>query len=137
MSNRIANANILYVNRLTNQCYVDGEILELTRHTKPNESIKDTVFDLFAKYLTRCEEQKEVYHYLMYEQNTISVPNLCKILSQRSNKSERTYRRAIDNLRRGKIIIISHSIISCNIDYDISLLDLDDAKSLIIHIEKS
>lgn len=134
MNTKLDTANIIYANKYTNVCYTDGEILELIRRKRDNESIKDVIFDLYAKFITRCIEQYHIYKFLTYEESQISVAKLCKILGERYNKSDRTYRRSIDNLVKAKIIFVDKGIISLNIDYDLSLLDLNDTKSLIIHI---
>ena len=131
----INNADILYVNRLTNTVYVDGDILETNINKSKKELPRDTIFDIFARIITKNGEQRKALYHLLFDKEEYNKSTLCKKLSMLYGKSSRTYERALDYMF-GKRIIYNdrHKIIRVTIDYDLSLLDLDNVKSVIIHI---
>lgn len=132
---RINNADILYVNRLTNNVYVDGEILETTIGKSKKDLPKDTIFDIFARIITKNGEQRKILYHLLFDKEEYNKSTLCKRLSMLYGKSSRTYERGLDYMF-GKRIIYNdrNKIIRVTLDYDLSLLDLDNVKSIIIHI---
>lgn len=132
----MSNNDILYVNRLSNIVYKDGEILETIYAPKKNDTIKETIFEIFSRLLTRNGEQRKVLYHLMYDIAEYNKNSLSKHLKDLYGKSEKTYTRAIDHLIVRKIININkQKILQMNIDYNLSLLDLDNTKSIIIHIK--
>lgn len=132
----MSNNDILYVNRLSNTVYKDGEILETIYAPKKNDTIKETMFEIFSRLLTRNGEQRKVLYHLMYDIAEYNKNSLSKHLKDLYGKSEKTYTRAIDHLIVRKIININkQKILQMNIDYNLSLLDLDNTKSIIIHIK--
>lgn len=132
----MSNNDILYVNRLSNTVYKDGEILETIYAPKKNDTIKETIFEIFSRLLTRNGEQRKVLYHLMYDIAEYNKNSLSKHLKDLYGKSEKTYTRAIDHLIVRKIININkQKILQMNIDYNLSLLDLENTKSIIIHIK--
>lgn len=128
-------ADILYVNRLTNTVYIDGEVLETSvKEPKKNLHI-ETIFDIFARILTKSGEERKVLYHTIFDKAEYNKNTLSKHLSALYNKSERTYYRAIDYLLSRRIIYQTKSkILKVPIEYDLSILDLDEVKSIIIHI---
>lgn len=133
----IADSKILYLNRYLNVCYSDGEILELTKIKGKDDTVKDVIFELFAKVLTRCSEQRQVYKYLVYTQNEANVSAICNTLAEKHGKSQRTYRRAIDSLNKGRILSIKNGVVHLRAEYDLSLFDLDNTKAIVINIQSN
>lgn len=132
----MSNNDILYVNRLSNTVYKDGEILETIYTPKKNDTIKETIFEIFSRLLTRNGEQRRVLYHLMYDVAEYNKNSLSRHLKDLYGKSEKTYTRAIDYLIVRKIININkQKILQMNIDYNLSLLDLENTKSIIIHIK--
>lgn len=131
----IHNADILYVNKLTNTLYIDGDILETNISRAKNDLPRDTIFDIFARIITKNGEQRKVLYHLLFDKAEYNKSTLCKKLSVLYGKSSRTYERALDYLY-GKRIIYNdrNKIIHVALDYDLSLLDLENVKSVIIHI---
>lgn len=135
MANDIKNSDILYVNRLTNIIYQDGEILETSIKKDKKDSQRDTIFDIYARMLVKNSEQRKVLYHLIFDKEEYTRNKLCIKLSQLYDKSSRTYERAIDYLFSRKIIRADrYKILKVSIDYDLSFLDLDSVKSIIIHI---
>lgn len=137
MRNDIHNANILYVNRFENKVLVDGEILETHVAKSKKDSPRDTIFDIFARILVKNKEQRKVLYHVMFDKEDYTNKKLCDKLQLLYGKSARTYQRAIDYLC--SIRIIKHNrykVLKVNADYDLSLLDLDNFKSIIIHIDQ-
>ena len=132
----MGNSDILYVNRLSNTVYKDGEILETVYAAKKTDTIKDTIFEIFSRILTRNGEQRKVLYHLMYDIAEYNKNSLSKHLKELYGKSDKTYTRAIDYLISRRIInITKYKVLQMNIDYNLSLLDLDETKSIIIHIK--
>ena len=132
----MGNSDILYVNRLSNTVYKDGEILETVYAAKKTDTIKDTIFEIFSRILTRNGEQRKVLYHLMYDVAEYNKNSLSKHLKELYGKSDKTYTRAIDYLISRRIInITKYKVLQMNIDYNLSLLDLDETKSIIIHIK--
>ena len=131
----LANSDILYVNRLTNKVYKDGDILETYVKKSKKALPRETIFDIFARILTRCGEERKVLWHLMFDKEEYNKNSLAKALSNLYGKSNRTYIRAIDELLKRKIIIqTKNKILEVPIDYDLSLIDLENVKSIIVHI---
>ena len=129
----MGNSDILYVNRLSNTVYKDGEILETVYAAKKTDTIKDTIFEIFSRILTRNGEQRKVLYHLMYDIAEYNKNSLSKHLKELYGKSDKTYTRAIDYLISRRIInITKYKVLQMNIDYNLSLLDLDETKSIII-----
>ena len=132
----MGNSDILYVNRLSNTVYKDGEILETVYAAKKTDTIKDTIFEIFSRILTRNGEQRKVLYHLMYDIAEYNKNSLSKHLKELYGKSDKTYTRAIDYLISRRIInVTKYKVLQMNIDYNLSLLDLDETKSIIIHIK--
>lgn len=128
-------SDILYVNRLTNVVYQDGEILETTYRKAKKDTLTEAIFDVFARMLTRSGDERKVLYHLIFDKAEYTKNSLSKHLSAIYFKSERTYQRAIDDLLNRRFIQQSKSrILKVPIDYDLSLLDLENVKSIIIHI---
>ena len=135
MANDIKNSDILYVNKLTNVIYQDGEILETSVKKDKKETQRDTIFDIYARMLVKSSEQRKVLYHIIFDKEEYTRNKLCIKLSQLYGKSSRTYERAIDYLFGRRIIRADrHKILKVSIEYDLSLLDLDSVKSIIIHI---
>lgn len=135
MKDSLSNKDILYVNRLLNIVYSDGEILETNISRIKKEIPKETIFDIFARILTKNSEQRKVLYHITFDKEDYTRISLCKRLSLLYGKSDRTYSRAIDYLFGKRIIIQNkHRILKVPIEYDLSLLDLDNVKSVMIHI---
>lgn len=128
------NKDILYVNSLTNVCYNASEILELNIRRGGDETVPELIFNLYAKILTKCNEQKLVLYHLTYDKVAYTVAKLIKVLSASDTKSERTYRRAVEYLLKKRIIKVRDNILEVNVDYNLALLDLDNVKGIMIHI---
>lgn len=128
-------SDILYVNRLTNTVYSDGEILETNISKSKKDTKRDIIFDIFARILTKNGEQRKVLYHIIFDKEEYNRNTLSKKLSSLYDKSSRTYERAIDYLFTRRIIRADrHKILKVTIDYDLSLLDLDEVKSVIIHL---
>lgn len=128
-------SDVLFINRLTNIVYRDGEILETIINKRKNDTIKDVIFDIFARVITRNGEERKVLYHIIFDKEDYTNKKLTERLSQLYGKSTKTYQRAIDSLCLRKIIKHNrHKVLNAMTDYDLSLLDLDDAKSVIIHI---
>ena len=128
-------SDVLFINRLTNVVYRDGEILETIINKKKNDTIKDVIFDIFARVITRNGEERKVLYHIIFDKEDYTNKKLTERLSQLYGKSTKTYQRAIDSLCLRKIIKHNrHKVLNAMTDYDLSLLDLDDVKSVIIHI---
>lgn len=135
MKDSLSNKDILYVNRLLNIVYSDGEILETNISRIKKETPRETIFDIFARILTKNSEQRKVLYHITFDKEDYTRISLCKRLSLLYGKSDRTYSRAIDYLFGKRIIIQNkHRILKVPIKYDLSLLDLDNVKSVMIHI---
>lgn len=135
MKDSLSNKDILYVNRLLNIVYSDGEILETNISRIKKETPRETIFDIFARILTKNSEQRKVLYHITFDKEDYTRISLCKRLSLLYGKSDRTYSRAIDYLFGKRIIIQNkHRILKVPIEYDLSLLDLDNVKSVMIHI---
>lgn len=129
------NPDIIYVNRLTNVCYRDGDILETSYTKTKKDTPRDIIFDIFARILTKNGEQRKVLYHLIFDKEEYNRNNLCKKLSTLYGKSTRTYERAIDYLFGKKLLRTDRNkTIKVPIDYDLSLLDLENVKSIMIHI---
>lgn len=126
--------NILYVNRYTNVCYKENEILELNVQSGHDELVKDTIFNLYVRLLTKSGEQRLIFRYLLDHKEEYSIAKLIKVLSNDYGKSERTYRRAIENMIKRHILYVRNGILMINMDYDLSILDLDNIKSIMVHV---
>lgn len=135
MTNNIRNSDILYVNKLTNVIYQDGEILETSVKKDKKDTQRDTIFDIYARMLVKSSEQRKVLYHIIFDKEEYTRNKLSIKLSQLYGKSSRTYERAIDYLFGRRIIRADrHKILKVTIEYDLSLLDLDSVKSIIIHI---
>lgn len=131
----IGYADILYVNKLTNTCYKNGEILETNIVlNKKDKTAKEAIFDIFARMLTKNGEQRKVLYHIMFDAYLYNSSTLSTKLSYTYGKSERSYRRAIEYLLNKKVIQIKDKKFVVNIDYNLALLDLDEVKSIIIHL---
>ena len=127
--------DIMYVNRLSNVVYKDGEILETFIAKAKKDTPRDAIFDVFARVIAKNGEQRKVLYHLMFDKEEYTTNSLSKKLSELYGKSNRTYQRAVENLNLRRIIKYDkHRILKLPIDYDLSLLDLDSVKSVIIHI---
>lgn len=135
MNNKDKTPDIIYVNRLANVVYKDGEILETFINKAKKDTPRDAIFDIFARIITRNSEQRKVLYHLIFDKEEYTANALSNKLAKLYNKSARTFQRAIDYLYVRKIIRADrHRILKVPIDYDLSLLDLDKVKSVIIHI---
>ena len=105
----MGNSDILYVNRLSNTVYKDGEILETVYAAKKTDTIKDTIFEIFSRILTRNGEQRKVLYHLMYDVAEYNKNSLSKHLKELYGKSDKTYTRAIDYLISRRIINVTCS----------------------------
>ena len=127
--------DIMYVNRLSNVVYKDGEILETFIAKAKKDTPRDAIFDVFARVIAKNGEQRKVLYHLMFDKEEYTTNSLSKKLSELYGKSNRTYQRAVENLNLRRIIKYDkHRVLKLPIDYDLSLLDLDSVKSVIIHI---
>lgn len=136
MDTNLNKADIIYVNRLLNIVYKDGDILETTIAKIKKETPRETIFDIFARILTKSSEQRKVLYHLIFDKEDYTRPALCKRLNLLYGKSDRTFHRAIDYLFGKKIIYQDrHKILRVPVEYDLSLLDLDNIKSVMIHID--
>jgi len=128
-------SDILYVNRLTNVVYQDGEILETNVHKSKKATHIETIFDIFARILTRCGEERKILWHIIFDKEEYNKIKLADMLEKLYDKSSRTYLRSINEMIKRRIIIQSkHKVLKVPIEYDLSLLDLDNVKSIIIHI---
>lgn len=135
MANDIKNSDILYINRLTNTIYKDGDILESSIKKDKKDTQRDIVFDIFARILVKSSEQRKVLYHVIFDKQEYTRKILSNKLSELYGKSARTWERAIDYLFGRRILRADRNrIITIPIDYDLSLLDLDSVKSVIIHI---
>ena len=135
MANDIKNSDILYINRLTNTIYKDGEILESSIKKDKKQTQQDTIFDIFAKILVHNFEQRKVLYHVIFDKEEYTRKALSNKLSILYEKSPRTYERAIDCLFGRRILRVDRNkVIKVPIEYDLSLLDLDSVKSIVIHI---
>lgn len=132
----LANSDILYVNRLTNTLYRDGEILETNVKRSKKNTPRETIFDIFARILTRSGEDRKVLWHLMFDKEEYTKIRLAARLAALYDKSSRTYLRSIDDMLRRRIIVqTKNKILQVPIEYDLSMLDIDNVKSIIIHID--
>lgn len=132
---RSETSRVMYVNQFANIFYNANEILDLNLKSSASaNSPIDTIFNLYCRILTRSEEQRLVFYHLTYDKESYTISKLIKLLSDKYNKSERTYRRAIDYLIRRKIIGIRNNILEIKLEYNLSVLDLDNIKGIMIHI---
>lgn len=128
-------SNVIFVNRLTNIVYKDGEILETIINKKKDSTPKDVIFDIFARVITRNGDERKVLYHVIFDKEDYTNKTLTEKLSKLYAKSTKTYQRAINSLCLRRIIKHNkNKVIKSMIDYDLSLLDLDDVKSVIIHI---
>lgn len=135
MVNKDKTPDIIYVNRLSNIVYKDGQILETTINKGKKDTARDAVFDIFARVLTKNGEQRKILYHLMFDKEEYTANSLCNKLSKLYGKSARTFQRAVEYLYTRRIIRFGkHRNITLPLDYDLSLLDLDQVKSIIIHI---
>ena len=134
MSNNFANDKILYVNRYTNIVYNENDLLELDIKKKSKELISEAVFNLYAKVLLNNHEQRLIFYHLTYDKEEYTIVKLCKFLESKYDKSERTYRRALDAMFSKGLIKINNRVLYIHPDYNLSLLDLDNVKGIMIHI---
>lgn len=127
--------DIIYVNRLRDIVYRDGEILETDIKKSDDDTIEDTIFDIFSRLLIKNGEQRKAFYHIIFDKKEYSKNTLSKHLKDLYGKSERTYIRAIEYLYKKRIIYNDkHGKIRVSLDYNLSLLDLDNVKSIIIHI---
>ena len=135
MANDIKNSDILYINRLTNTIYRDGDILESSIKKDKKDTQRDIVFDIFARILVKSSEQRKVLYHVIFDKQEYTRKTLSTRLSELYGKSTRTWERAIDYLFGRRILRADrHKVITVPIEYDLSLLDLESVKSVIIHI---
>lgn len=135
MANDIKNSDILYINRLTNTIYKDGDILESSIKKDKKDIQRDIVFDIFARILVKSSEQRKVLYHVIFDKQEYTRKTLSAKLSELYGKSTRTWERAIDYLFSRRILRADrYKVITVPIEYDLSLLDLDSVKSVIIHI---
>lgn len=135
MANDIKNSDILYINRLTNTIYKDGDILESSIKKDKKDTQRDIVFDIFARILVKSSEQRKVLYHVIFDKQEYTRKTLSTRLSELYGKSTRTWERAIDYLFGRRILRADRNkVITVPIEYDLSLLDLDSVKSVIIHI---
>jgi len=134
MSANFVNDKILYVNRYTNIAYGEKDLLELDVKKHSKELISEAVFNLYAKVLVSNYEQRLVFYHLTYDKEEYTITKLCKFLESKYDKSDRTYRRAIDVLFGKGILKMNNRILYIHPDYNLSLIDLDDVKGIMIHI---
>ena len=135
MANDIKNSDILYINRLTNTIYKDGDILESSIKKDKKDTQIDIVFDIFARILVKSSEQRKVLYHVIFDKREYTRKTLSTKLSELYGKSPRTWERAIDYLFSRRILRADRNkVITVPIEYDLSLLDLDSVKSVIIHI---
>lgn len=134
MSNNVANDKILYVNRYTNIVYNENDLLELDIKKKSKELISEAVFNLYAKVLLNNHEQRIIFYHLTYDKEEYTIAKLCKFLESKYDKSERTYRRALDVMFGKGLLKLNNRVLYIHPDYNLSLLDLDNVKGIMIHI---
>ena len=133
-NNEVMSNEILYVNKLRDVFYKDGEILETDINRPKDITMQNLIFDVFARILVKNAEQRKALYHLMFDKVAYNRNSICKKLSNLYGKSDRTYSRALDYLYSKKLIYNKDGIIEVSVLYDISLLDLDNVKSIIIHI---
>lgn len=127
--------DIIYVNRLRDIVYRDGEILETDIKKSDDDTIEDTIFDIFSRLLIKSGEQRKAFYHIIFDKKEYTKNTLSKHLKDLYGKSERTYIRAIEYLYKKRIIYNDkYGKIHVPLDYNLSLLDLDNVKSIIIHI---
>lgn len=128
--------DIIYANKLTNVILKDGEILETVIKRNKKDLPNETIFDIFARIITKNGEQRKVLFHVIFDKEEYNRYSLSKKCSLLYGKSDRTYQRAIDYLFGRKIIYQDrHKTLRVPVEYDLSLLDLDKVKSVIIHID--
>ena len=126
--------DIIYVNKFRNIVYKDGEILE-TDVKKSDDNVEDTIFDIFSRLLIKNGEQRKAFYHVVFDKKEYTKSTLSKHLAELYGKSERTYVRAIEYLYKRRILYTDrYGKINVSLDYNLSLLDLDNVKSIIIHI---
>ena len=126
--------DIIYVNKLRNIVYKDGEILE-TDVKKSDDNVEDTIFDIFSRLLIKNGEQRKAFYHVVFDKKEYTKSTLSKHLVELYGKSERTYARAIEYLYKKRILYNNkYGKINVSLDYNLSLLDLENVKSIIIHI---
>lgn len=128
------NNNILYVNKYTNICYNEEQMLETNIKCAKDKDNVETIFDLYVRLLTKNGEQRAVFYHLTFDKEAYTVSKLIKVLCDKYDKSDRTYRRAIEYLMRRRIIYIKDTILNINMDYNLAVLDLEKVKGIMIHI---
>ena len=77
----LANSDILYINRLTNRVYKDGDILETYVKKAKKALPRETIFDIFARILTRCGEERKCLWHLMFDKEEYTKNGLAKALN--------------------------------------------------------
>lgn len=124
-------ANAMYTNKQINVCYRDDEIFE----TKlVSDTGKSAIINIFLKLFCSNDEQRIIFYTLLNSKDNWTIVSLCKYLSDNYDKSERTYRRNINELIGNNIIKYELGILSIAEDYDISQYNLSNVKSIMIHI---
>lgn len=126
--------NTIYANKDNNICYKDDEIFETSIECN---NAHDAIVSLFCRiFCTNIIET--IILTTMYSTNTDwTIVSLCSYLAEHHNKSSRTFRRSINNMIDKGVIIYNKGQISICPDCDISPYDLDNVKSIIIHINKT
>ena len=81
-------SDILYVNKLTNVVYQDGEILETTYRKAKKDTLTEAIFDVFARMLTRSGDERKVLYHLIFDKAEYTKNSLSKHLSAIYFKSE-------------------------------------------------
>lgn len=128
--------DIIYANKLTNVILKDGEILETVIKRNKKDLPNETIFDIFARIITKNGEQRKVLFHVIFDKEEYNRYSLSKKCSLLYGKSDRTYQRAIDYLFGRKIIYQDrYKTLKVPVEYNLSLLDLDKVKSVIIHID--
>ena len=135
MKDNVKTPDIIYANRLTNVVLKDGELLETIIKQGKNDLPIDTIFDIFARILAKNAEQRKILYHIIFDKAEYNRNTLSKKCSSLYGKSDRTYQRAIDYLFGRKIIYQDRNrTLKVPVEYDLSLLDLEKVKSVIIHI---
>ena len=71
---------------------------------------------------------------ILYVKEEYTIAKLCKFLESKYDKSERTYRRALDVMFGKGLLKLNNRVLYIHPDYNLSLLDLDNVKGIMIHI---
>ena len=118
MANDIKNSDILYINRLTNTIYKDGDILESSIKKDKKDTQRDIVFDIFARILVKSSEQRKVLYHIIFDKQEYTRKTLSIRLSELYGKSARTWERAIDYLFSRRILRADrHKVITVPIEF--------------------